>query len=147
MTEMNVRTPDGQWLFHENDPLIVEHRHGRGMWHPHTECLVDRCGAEPGDAYREREKFRADMSFDLREPDVVPAVPRLFAMIRYDDVSDVSGTGIVAQGVQFRDGQVVLQWCCPGLPSSVAVWPSIEDVLTIHGHRGRTVVKWVDGRD
>lgn len=80
-------------------------------------------------------------------PVVGPALPRVFSLVRYDDVSEVSGTGIVAQGVQFRDGQVVLQWCCPGLPSSVAVWGSVEDVLTIHGHHGRTVVKWADGRD
>jgi hypothetical protein len=75
------------------------------------------------------------------------AAPRPFHLVRYDDVSDVSGTGIVAQGVQFRDGQIALQWCCPGLPTSVAIWASIEDILVVHGHQGRTVVKWADGGD
>ena len=87
------------------------------------------------------------LSTTAAEVPVTAAMPRVFSVVRYDDVSGVSGTGIVAQGVQFRDGQVVLQWCCPGLPGSVAVWASIEDVLTIHGHRGRTVIKWADGRD
>lgn len=80
-------------------------------------------------------------------PGRAPAEPRVFNLVRYDDVSGISGTGIVAQGVQFRDGQVAVQWCCPGLPRSCAVWDSLEDMLVIHGHRGRTVVKWADGRD
>jgi hypothetical protein len=65
-------------------------------------------------------------------------------LVRYDDPSGVSGTGIVAQGVQFRDGQVAVQWCCPDLPRSCAVWESVEDMLRVHGHGGRTVIKWVD---
>lgn len=146
MSELTIRTPDGQWLFDALDPTVVSHRYGRGMWHPTIECADDLCHASPGDAWAERDKFGRDLLPPAVLP-VAPALPRVFSMIRTEDVSGVSGTGIVAQGVQFRDGQVVLQWCCPGLPSSVAVWPSLEDVLTIHGHRGRTVVKWADGRD
>lgn len=91
----------------------------------------------------------ADLNLPIAAPDpgALPAEPRVFNLVRYDDVSGISGTGIVAQGVQFRDGQVAVQWCCPGLPRSCAVWDSLEDMLVIHGHRGRTVVKWADGRD
>lgn len=141
MSDLVLRTTAGKWSFDQTDPTNVEHCAGRGMWHPNRECTIDLCGAFPEDAFAMLAKYHTP------PPLVEPAMPRVFSLVRYDDVSEVSGTGIVAQGVQYRDGQVSMQWCCPGLPSSVAVWGSIEDVLTIHGHRGRTVVKWGDGRD
>lgn len=72
------------------------------------------------------------------------AQPRTFDLVRYVDVSDVSGTGIIAQGTQFRDGQTVVQWCVPNMPRTVQVWDSLDDVLRIHGHNGATVVKFHD---
>ena len=36
--------------------------------------------------------------------------PRLFCLIRTDDVSGVSGTGRVADGVQWPDGTVTFRW-------------------------------------
>lgn len=35
---------------------------------------------------------------------------RRFRLIRHHDVSGVSGTGPVAEGVQFTDGAVALRW-------------------------------------
>lgn len=75
----------------------------------------------------------------------VPPEPRTFDLVRYHDVSGVSGEGIVAQGVQFADGQVALQWPKPG--RSVAVWDSVDALLSIHGHNGLTVVRFHDGED
>lgn len=71
--------------------------------------------------------------------------PRTFDLVRFHDVSGVSGEGIVAQGVQFADGQVALQWPKPG--RSVAVWDSVDALLGVHGHNGLTVVRFHDGED
>lgn len=80
------------------------------------------------------------------DPEVAPAAPRVFHLVRYDDVSGVSGTGIVAQGMQARDGAIALRWCVPGMPASWNLYESLEDMLRVVGHQGRTVVKWADGR-
>ena len=45
---------------------------------------------------------------------------------RIKDVSDVSGTGNVADGVIFDDGQVVVHWL--GTHSSINVYSSLKDV-------------------
>lgn len=71
-----------------------------------------------------------------------PALPRMFELYRHRDISGVSGTGVVAEGVQFSDGSVALRW--RGANPSTAVWPSIESVLRIHGHAGATEVRWID---
>lgn len=71
-----------------------------------------------------------------------PALPRLFDLYRHRDISGVSGTGVVAEGVQFSDGSVALRW--PGTDPSTAVWPSVESVLKVHGHSGATEVRWLD---
>lgn len=81
------------------------------------------------------------------DPDIRPAHPRTFDLVRYHDVSEVSGIGIIAQGTQFRDGQTVVQWCVPNMPRAVQIWDSLDDVLTIHGHGGLTVVRFHDGDD
>lgn len=64
-----------------------------------------------------------------------------FELHREHDVSGVSGTGVVAEGVEFTDGTVVLRWLS-GRRSTV-VWDSIEDVRVIHGHDGATEVVWL----
>lgn len=71
--------------------------------------------------------------------------PRTFDLIRYHDVSGVSGTGVVAWGVQFPDTSVAVRW--PGEHASTAVWNSVEDLLAVHGHNGLTVVRFHDGED
>ncbi|QNE18236.1 hypothetical protein F1D05_10430 [Kribbella qitaiheensis] len=65
-----------------------------------------------------------------------------FELVRYTDVSGVSGTGIVAEGIQFSDGSVALRWLSQ-YPCT-AVWESLEALLAIHGHSGSTVVRWID---
>lgn len=63
---------------------------------------------------------------------------KTFKLVRNIDVSGVSGTGIVAEGVQFHDGQCVLSWF--GRFHSITVWPNIDDVISVHGHEGATEV-------
>lgn len=69
--------------------------------------------------------------------------PRSFQLIRHRDVSGVSGTGPVAEGTQFTDGSAALHWY--GEHPSTAVWPSVADILAVHGHQGATVLRWLDG--
>ena len=67
---------------------------------------------------------------------------RRFRLIRHHDVSGVSGTGPVAEGVQFTDGAVALRWY--GDYPTTTVWDAIESVIAIHGHAGATEVEWLD---
>jgi hypothetical protein len=74
----------------------------------------------------------------VRRPDC-----RRFELHRHVDDSGVSGTGIVAQGVQFTEGTVVLLWL--GELSSVVVHAGgITNVEAIHGHAGNTEIVWLD---
>lgn len=68
-----------------------------------------------------------------------------FLLHRKVDVTNVSGTGDVAEGAQFSDGTVILRWRPQpekSAKSSVAVWPDIESMIAIHGHDGATEVVW-----
>lgn len=75
------------------------------------------------------------------EPRSAPE-PRRFNLLRSEDASGVSGTGLVASGVQFSDGTCAMRWRTS--TSSTSVYASIDDVVTIHGHNGATVVGWID---
>jgi hypothetical protein len=68
---------------------------------------------------------------------------KCFVLHRKEDVSGVSGTGIVAEGVQFTDGRIVMRWIVDGKPHTTTEFDSIQDLLTIHGHEGRTEVQWL----
>ncbi len=61
---------------------------------------------------------------------------KTFKMQRIEDVSGVSGIGIVAEGVIFTNGKCVITWF--GNISSVVVYDSFEECEQIHGHEGRT---------
>jgi hypothetical protein len=67
---------------------------------------------------------------------------RRFLLDRIEDETGVSGTGIVANGIQFDDGTCVMVWLTS--TSSVAWYNSIEDVEYIHGHGGKTQIVWSD---
>jgi hypothetical protein len=67
---------------------------------------------------------------------------RRFQLVRDDDITGISGTGMVALGVVFPTGRVVIQW--QGARTSTVVWDSIEDAMAIHGHNGSTRLVWID---
>lgn len=67
---------------------------------------------------------------------------RRFQLVRHEDVTGLSGTGVVADGVQFDDGKVVTRWRAD--IAQTCVWDSIEHVKAIHGHAGATTVRWID---
>ena len=70
---------------------------------------------------------------------------RRFYLRRLEDETGISGTGLVTRGIQFSDGTVVMQWLTD--TSSLCLYSSIEDVITIHGHGGKTVVVSAEDED
>jgi hypothetical protein len=59
--------------------------------------------------------------------------PRRFQLFRREDVS----------GVVWSDGTVALRWggCFP----TTTVWQDgIDALITVHGHNGRTIIRWLD---
>jgi hypothetical protein len=67
---------------------------------------------------------------------------RRFEFHRDTDVTGVSGTGVVVQGVEFDDLTVVCRWISER-PSTV-FWSEIEHATRVHGHDGKTRLVWVD---
>lgn len=67
---------------------------------------------------------------------------RTFLLWRNVDVSGVSGTGLIAEGVQFSDGVCVCRWMTD--MATTCVYASISDVKAIHGHDGATQIIWED---
>ena len=63
---------------------------------------------------------------------------RTFILYRVTDVSGVSGTGVVAEGVEFTDGVCVCRWMTD--TATTTVYDSIQDVEAIHGHDGATKI-------
>lgn len=66
---------------------------------------------------------------------------RAFELHRIEDETGISGTGHIASGVVFEDGRVTLRWRTERRSSGD--YDSIEDVIAIHGHGGKTVIKYV----
>lgn len=61
---------------------------------------------------------------------------RTYELVRDEDETGVSGTGRVAQLVEFDDGTVALRWLTE--TSSTAVYADLGAVAKIHGHGGKT---------
>lgn len=79
--------------------------------------------------------------------------PRRFKLVRNEDFSETSGTGVVAYGVEYTDGAVHMQWLnkdndnvktanngCSFKPAP----DGIESTIDIHGHGGKTEVVFID---
>jgi len=68
---------------------------------------------------------------------------RRFHFDRVEDASGVSGCGRVAEGCLFTDtGEAVIHWL--GAHGSINVYHSIDDVILVHGHEGRTKIVFDD---
>jgi len=63
---------------------------------------------------------------------------RLFKLVRVQDETGISGTGVVAEGVQFTNGWCAMSWLTA--MHSVAIYPNVQQLESIHGHNGRTKV-------
>jgi hypothetical protein len=67
---------------------------------------------------------------------------RRFYLQRDIDETGISGTGRIAEGVQFSSGEVALKWMTEVW--SCVFYLNIDAVEKIHGHNGKTKVVWVD---
>lgn len=67
---------------------------------------------------------------------------RRFQLHRDNDVTGISGTGVVAEGVEFTPGECVVRWLTETW--SCVFYLSKEDVIKIHGHNGSTRLVWLD---
>lgn len=71
------------------------------------------------------------------------AVMRRFELHRHDDVTGVSGTGVVAEGVLFDNGQAVVRW--KGEYGTVVFHPQgLKSIKAIHLSHGGTEIVWLD---
>lgn len=118
------------------------------FWGAGTDCVVVML---PWDCYEAAELSAAGFTPDVATDGVFigeqdwcwrraaqPLAPRLFSLLRDRDETGISGTGKVAEGVMFGDGQCVMRWCTS--TRSTAVYESIADLIRIHGHNGATRV-------
>lgn len=69
---------------------------------------------------------------------------RRFELHRDQDVSGISGTGLVAEGVEFSDDCVVLRWMSEWPTSVVFHDKGMHAVEQIHGHGGSTRIVYLD---
>lgn len=75
---------------------------------------------------------------------------KTFILYRDEDVTGISGTGPVADGVVFPgDGTTVMRWrdvrgpaAEPGVSPTTVVFENIDAVRALHGHGGATRIVW-----
>jgi len=70
---------------------------------------------------------------------------KAFKLARETDISGVSGTGDVAEGVLFLSGKVAISFfpVKPSFTASVVIYNSMDEVEKIHGHGGATKIVWL----
>lgn len=69
---------------------------------------------------------------------------RRFELHRDQDVSGISGAGVVAEGVEFTSGVVALRWLSEWPTSVVFHDRGMAAVEAVHGHGGATRIVWLD---
>jgi len=67
---------------------------------------------------------------------------RRFVLLRVEDLTGVSGTGEVAEGTVFSSGLAVIRWLRE--PYAMGVYQNLDDVISVHGHEGRTQLQFID---
>lgn len=70
---------------------------------------------------------------------------RRFYLQRESDPSGVSGTGRVADGVEFASGWIALYFD-PQIKGihSIYFYRDLGDMYQLHGHSGKTRIVWID---
>lgn len=64
---------------------------------------------------------------------------RCFTLHRVEDETGVSGTGVVAWGVEWPDGSASMRWIGE-TPSFISYEKGVEHVQRVHGHHGKTII-------
>lgn len=86
------------------------------------------------------------MSSKVKPSHYIGDTPRPFRLVRHNDATGVSGTGVVAEGVEFFDGSVALKWISEWPTSVVFHEKGIKSVKAVHGHDGQTEIQWLNER-
>jgi len=75
---------------------------------------------------------------------MVPHCVRIarFILIRKEDITGVSGTGVVAEGALFSNGLSIIRWLRK--PFSIGIYQTLEDLIQVHGHKGTTQIHFLD---
>lgn len=82
------------------------------------------------------------MQFNIKKKEGQEEILKRFVLNRKEDVSGVSGVGVVAEGVEFSDGSAAIRWLTA--KASTTIWNSVDDAVAIHGHGGLTEVEYID---
>jgi hypothetical protein len=69
-------------------------------------------------------------------------LPRRFALVRPATDDGRSAIGVVAFGVAFSDGHIVLRW--NGAHPATSNWESLADMLAVHSRDESTTIQWID---
>lgn len=75
-------------------------------------------------------------------PTASSSTMRRFVLQRDVDSTGTSGTGVVAEGVEFSNGQVAIHWISQ--LESVNVYANAKVLTALHGHSGNTSIRWID---
>jgi len=67
---------------------------------------------------------------------------RRFRLVRSADETGVSGTGVVAEGVEFANGKAAMTWLSQF--GAVTVFDNMKVIEETHGHHGKTKVEFYD---
>ena len=67
---------------------------------------------------------------------------RRFHFVRTEDVSGVSGTGVVGEGCELSNGKVVHSWISN--MGTVSVYDNMKTFVAVHGHEGKGCIEWLD---
>lgn len=70
---------------------------------------------------------------------------RTFTVYRKEDETGISGTGEVAEGIEFSDGTVAVHWLSH--TASTGIYGNMKQFNTLHGHDGKTHIAWDDERN
>lgn len=76
-------------------------------------------------------------------------IPRRFILVRDVDVSGISGTGVVAEGIEWSDGTAVLRWLAregSEIRPTTVLHESVESVQLLHAHGGSSRIEWLDAQ-
>lgn len=73
---------------------------------------------------------------------MAPRKIRRFVLNRIEDASGISGTGVVAEGVEFSTGHCALTWLT--FSACMSFYDNIKSVETVHGHGGKTQIEFLD---
>ncbi len=105
-----------------------------------TMCLD--CGATREDLFP--EPFRWGPWSPPPPPLDLQSIHRFF-LERTEDLTGVSGTGIIAVGVRLPTGRCVMEWTGK-IEQSIVIWSSVEKMLEVVTHQGvsQTKLRWLD---